>query len=74
MSTDAPLDTDSFVSNSTIDSSSEVQFDIVVNKMRELHEKFGTSSVACARINKRLNHITTATRWETFIHTHRVVV
>ena len=41
----------------------------VIEKMCELNESFQSTPAGTAKMLKRLNHITTATQWETFLHT-----
>ena len=46
-----------------------LSFDIVLDKLHELNQRFSTTPAACVKIMQRLNHITTATQWETFVQT-----
>jgi len=50
-------------------SAGESTFRLAIKTMCELHERFGSSPAAAAKLLKRLKHITTPTQWETFLHT-----
>ena len=44
-------------------------YNTVLALQQELHQRFGTLSSGCEKMAKRLRHITTATQWESFVHT-----
>jgi len=42
-------------------------FESVLDRMRQLHQRFGSSPAACSRMLSRLDHINTASLWENFL-------